>query len=227
MKDLLIFRGRNHYPQDIELTVEQSHSVLRPACGAAFAVEVEDEDRLVIAQEIKRSALRNLDVDAVVGAIRQAVSEEHELQVYAVLLLKTNSIPKTSSGKIQRHVCRTRFADESLTLVGEWVQKLGDVQDAALDSNASGQLSSSPTPQSIETIQDWLIAKLSRWLNVAPQDLDVAESFAYYGLDSSVAISLTGELQDWLGCELDPTLFWEYPNIEALARYLAQESRRF
>lgn len=93
LKDLVIIRGRNHYPQDIELTVDESHPALRSGYGAAFAVEVEGEERLVVAQEVERSYLRKLDADEVVGAVREAVSQQHELEVYAVLLIKTGSIP--------------------------------------------------------------------------------------------------------------------------------------
>lgn len=120
LKDLIIIRGRNHYPQDIELTVEQTHPALRLGYGAAFSVEIEGEERLVVAQEVERQQLRNLDIDQVIGAIRQAVAERHELEVYAILLLKSGSIYKTSSGKIQRQACRASFLDGSLELVGSW-----------------------------------------------------------------------------------------------------------
>ncbi|NJM71683.1 MAG: fatty acyl-AMP ligase [Scytonema sp. RU_4_4] len=122
LKDVIIIRGRNHYPQDIELTVEQSHPALRPGCGAAFAVEINDQERLVVVAEVERSYLHKLDVNKVVGDICQAVTHQHELQVYAVLLLKTGSIPKTSSGKIQRHACQTGFLKGSLNVVGDWSQ---------------------------------------------------------------------------------------------------------
>jgi acyl-CoA synthetase (AMP-forming)/AMP-acid ligase II len=110
LKDLIIIRGRNHYPQDIELTVEQSHAVLRMAGGAAFSVEVEGEERLVVVQELERHH-RNVDLNEVLQTIREAVASEHELQVYAVVLIKTGSIPKTSSGKIQRRACRAAHDD--------------------------------------------------------------------------------------------------------------------
>jgi acyl-CoA synthetase (AMP-forming)/AMP-acid ligase II len=120
IKDVIIIRGRNHYPQDIELTVEKSHSALRPGCGAAFAVEIEGRERLVVVQELERSYLRKLDVNEVVGNIRQAVVAQHGLQVYATVLVKTGSIPKTSSGKIQRHACCSGFLTGSLNVMEDW-----------------------------------------------------------------------------------------------------------
>ena len=120
IKDVIIIRGQNHYPQDIELTVENSHPALRPDCGAAFTVEVNGSERLIIVQEIERSYLRKLEVNAIVKSIRQAVTAEHALQVYAIVLVKTGSIPMTSSGKIQRHACRAGFLSGSLNVVEDW-----------------------------------------------------------------------------------------------------------
>ena len=101
IKDTIIIRGRNYYPQDIELTVEQSHPSLQPGCGAAFGVEIAEstkEEGLVIAQEVKREGWRTVDVDGVIESIRAAVSKQHQLQVIAVVLLKPGSIPITTSG---------------------------------------------------------------------------------------------------------------------------------
>jgi acyl-CoA synthetase (AMP-forming)/AMP-acid ligase II len=120
LKDLMIFMGRNRYPHQIEETVQKCHPALRINCGAAFSVELAGEERLVIAQEVERSYLRKLDTEKVIEAIRQAVAQEHYVDVYAIRLLKTGSIPKTSSGKIQRRACRTQFLEGSLNVVGEW-----------------------------------------------------------------------------------------------------------
>lgn len=120
IKDVIIIRGQNHYPQDIELTAQKSHLALRPDCGAAFSVEVKNKERLVIVQEVERSYLRNLDVQEVVGNISEAVTTQHGLQVYATVLVKTASIPKTSSGKIQRYVCRAAFLNGSLNVLEDW-----------------------------------------------------------------------------------------------------------
>jgi acyl-CoA synthetase (AMP-forming)/AMP-acid ligase II len=125
LKDAIIIEGRNHYPQDIELTVENSHPALRKSCGAAFAVEVKGKEQLVVVQEVERSYLRRLDVNEVVGNIRQAVSVEHDIRVYTVVLVKTGTIPKTSSGKIQRQACRQKFVNHTLdVLTSEKTQKL-------------------------------------------------------------------------------------------------------
>ncbi len=120
LKDLIIILGRNYYPQDIELTVEQSHPALRPGGGAAFSVEVENREKLVVVQEVERSYLRKLNGAEAIAAIRHAITEGHGLPIHAVLLLKTASLPKTSSGKVKRSACKTMFLNMSLDVVSEW-----------------------------------------------------------------------------------------------------------
>ncbi|MBD2512834.1 fatty acyl-AMP ligase [Nostoc muscorum FACHB-395] len=118
LKDLIIIHGRNHYPQDIEMTVADSHEALISGAGAAFTIDSKGEERLAIVQEIDRH-YRNLDNDAVTEVIRTAIAQQHELQVHAIALIKMGSICKTSSGKIQRHACRNAFINGTLELWGK------------------------------------------------------------------------------------------------------------
>src|SRR6266540_990154 len=108
LKDLIIIDGQNHYPQDIELTVERSHSALRPGCCAAFSIDCGGREQLVVAAELDRH-YRDPDQSEIVKAVRQAVAEQHELRVERVWFLKMGGVPKTSSGKIQRHLARADF----------------------------------------------------------------------------------------------------------------------
>lgn len=121
IKDLLIIRGKNIYPQDIEHTVERSHGGLKRGAGAAFSIVDAEEEKLVIVQELDRTA-KDADLNEVVKAIRQQVFDHHGLHPHAVSLIKTNSIPLTSSGKIQRHAARKLF------LRGELQERIRDVQ---------------------------------------------------------------------------------------------------
>ncbi|MBW4536798.1 MAG: fatty acyl-AMP ligase [Pleurocapsa minor HA4230-MV1] len=122
IKDMMILWGRNHYPQHIEETVESCHPALRPNHGAAFSIDLGGEEQLVIAHEVNRTDLRTLNAEEVIGAIRLAVGEQNMANVFAVALLKTGSIPKTSSGKIQRKACQSMFLDGSLNTVAQWQQ---------------------------------------------------------------------------------------------------------
>lgn len=213
VKDLIIIRGLNYYPQDIEFTVENCHPALRPSCGAAFSVEIAGEERLVITQEVRRTHIRKLDVEEVVGAIRQAVAEAYELQVYAVSLLRTNSIYKTSSGKIQRRACRAAFLEGTLTEVAAWRQQL--VEIPAAPSSLATQA------HSAAEIRQWLIQMVARLAKIAPQQIRTEVPFARYGFDSVSAAQLAGELHQWLKQPCPPTLVYDYPNIDALTRFLS------
>ncbi|MEK7327454.1 MAG: fatty acyl-AMP ligase, partial [Chloroflexota bacterium] len=124
VKDLIIIRGRNLYPQDIEATVEQAHPAVRPGCAAAFSVDVEGEERLAVVQEV--DTRKPVNVEEVASAIRQAVAEAHEVQTQAVVLIAPRTIPKTSSGKIQRHACKAEFLAGTLEVMGSSIVKETD-----------------------------------------------------------------------------------------------------
>jgi acyl-CoA synthetase (AMP-forming)/AMP-acid ligase II len=133
LKDLIIIGGRNHYPQDIELIVEQCHPALRSGCTAAFSVELEGEERLVIAAEFDPRALHPVAQSEASGAVRRlnpaeewkllktavlrAVSDHFGLHVHELVLLKLGGVPKTSSGKIKRQECRKAYLTGALERV--------------------------------------------------------------------------------------------------------------
>jgi acyl-CoA synthetase (AMP-forming)/AMP-acid ligase II len=117
-KDLIIVDGRNHYPHDIELTAEQSHALLKPAASAAFAVEIDGEERVVVVAEAdyrlrssagSGSVAEDLELAAAAAALRAAVSEHHDLPLHDVVFVRPGTIPRTTSGKIRRAECRARY----------------------------------------------------------------------------------------------------------------------
>ncbi|MCZ8495668.1 fatty acyl-AMP ligase [Priestia megaterium] len=122
LKDVIVLRGKNHYPQDIELTVEKADQTIISGASAAFSVDINGEEKLIIVAEIERKYRprphneRELKgyLDSVLRNIRQQVMEEHEVQPYTISLLKTSSIPKTSSGKIQRSACKNAYLNNGL-----------------------------------------------------------------------------------------------------------------
>ena len=120
LKDMIIVRGVNRYPQDIEETVEQATDIVQAGAVGAFAMEHDGREQLAIVAETVR--LRNVDWDSHLQAIRRAVTAEHELPPDAVYLVRNSSVPKTSSGKIQRHACLHAVRDGDLKLVAKWVR---------------------------------------------------------------------------------------------------------
>lgn len=120
IKDLIIIMGRNHYPQDIERTVEQSSPIIRAGNAAAFSIEVGCEERLVVVAEVRlhQSGLAPgeaaLKMGEAIETIRRNIAELHNITAYQIQFVRVGEIPKTSSGKLQRHACRARFLAGSL-----------------------------------------------------------------------------------------------------------------
>ena len=220
-KDLLIIRGRNHYPQDLELTVERCDPGLRPGCGAAFSVDSGGEERLVIVQEFADRSGGDLETRTreVIARIRQAVAEEHELGVQAVVLLVPGSIPKTSSGKIQRHACRAAFLQGSLEAVGSWREGSAGTQVAAPLVEATEE-SAPPLSAGVEALLPWLSARLSRELRIPAGELRLEEPLTRYGLDSLRAMEVRSSLELTFGVSLPVTSLLRGPSIRELAESL-------
>lgn len=211
LKDTIVIRGLNYYPQDIELTVEQSHPALRDGCGAAVCVDIEGESQLVIVQEVERRFLRDLPVTEIVRAICRAVAAEHELQVYAIALLKTASLPKTSSGKIQRRAAREGFLAQSLSEVARWYRSQG-----------FGDANSENTQA--DTTDRRLRRHISEVLGVPLSELENGQQgLLELGLDSVSSVELRNSLQTSFQVTLPATLTLEYPTIDDLIAYLKQQ----
>jgi acyl-CoA synthetase (AMP-forming)/AMP-acid ligase II len=114
LKDVLVVKGRNHYPQDVEHTVERGHEALHPSCAAAFSVEDGTRESLVLVVEVDGRALRAAGADGVVRAVREAVLLEHRLKVDDVVLIRRGTLPRTTSGKVRRSTCREQYTAGTL-----------------------------------------------------------------------------------------------------------------
>ncbi|MBP0002777.1 MAG: AMP-binding protein [Cyanobacteria bacterium SBC] len=235
LKDLIVIDGSNYYPQDIEQTVEACHPGLRLGASAAFAVEVNGRERLVVAQELERTYVRNPNLDPIIATIRQSIAEQHDLPVHAILLLRTASIPKTSSGKIQRQACRRGFLNGTLSIVRDWSydprdrtsflqlsSQIDSVAKKLQEQKSSPESDNRQTPSAIE-IETWLKQQLARQLNVTPDAIDPQQSLAYHGLTSRDAIELLATLETEFDRSLAPTILWNYPTLASLSRHIAGE----
>ena len=216
LKDLIIVAGRNLYPQDLEHTAEASEPELAPNASVAFSVEVDGEERIVLVCEVRRKALRKLDAAAAAGKIRSALSEQHEASLYAVIFVKPASIPRTSSGKVQRRATRLAYLqEEGLAIVARWHK-----QESA-PAQSVGPLTESHGKNDLEF---WLRTRVAALSGIAANMLDTRETFSSYGLNSADAIALSGELEERLGRKLPPSLVYDYPSVALLARYLTEET---
>ncbi|MFN2417098.1 MAG: condensation domain-containing protein, partial [Pyrinomonadaceae bacterium] len=212
LKDVIIIRGLNHYPQDIERTAEESHAALRSGCGAAFPVEAGGEERLVLVQEVERAPQSR--PEEIIAAVRRAVGEDHAVQAHAVVLVKAHSIPKTSSGKIQRRACRAMYLEGSLEVVAAW-------REAAPSADAA---SASAPPREAAEVEELLAARIAAKLGVPRAAMDVDTPIARFGLDSLAAIELTHELETGLGISLPMASLLQDFSIAQLAARLASDT---
>ncbi|WP_431825893.1 beta-ketoacyl synthase N-terminal-like domain-containing protein [Burkholderia sp. F1] len=211
LKDLVIIAGRNHYPQDLEQSAEGSHPALAPNASAAFSINVDNVERVVIACEVRREALNTLNAEAVAAEIRRKLAEEHDVDLYAAILLKPATIPRTSSGKIQRSRTRQAFlSGQGLAIAGEWRRSFSPAYEPPATAARGTQ----------ELVQ-WFVEHVARLSGTAAGNLDPDAPFSAYGLDSRDAIMLSGELQDWLGQPVSPTVVYDFPSISLLARHLS------
>ncbi|MCM1984978.1 fatty acyl-AMP ligase [Lyngbya confervoides] len=122
MKDVIVIHGANHYPQDIEWTIEdECYACLRAGCIAVFAVLHNNQEQVVVLAEVERSYLNpdkhSEQFDKIIRALRQKIWQHHQLSVHQFVLIRTGTLPKTSSGKIQRHQCQESYLAGTLACI--------------------------------------------------------------------------------------------------------------
>jgi acyl-CoA synthetase (AMP-forming)/AMP-acid ligase II len=114
IKDVIIVRGANHYPQDIEQTIESADRAVNPAGAAAFGISDADGERVVAVVEVARTSLRKVNMEALTRAIRRSVVEAHDILLADVVLIRPGNLPKSSSGKVQRRQCCSMYLANEL-----------------------------------------------------------------------------------------------------------------
>lgn len=120
LKEVLIIRGRNHYPQDIEATAGTAHPALRQGGGAAFSIDADGSgtEQLCLVHEVEREALRRIDRPAILRAVRAAIANRHDVQLVDLVLIRPGELPKTTSGKTRRRACRELHAAGGFQALG-------------------------------------------------------------------------------------------------------------
>jgi len=204
LKDLLIVRGHNLYPQDIEQAIEREVEVVRKGRVAAFAVNDQGLEGIGIAAEISRSVQKILPPEALIKAIRQAVAEACQEAPSVVVLLNPGGLPKTSSGKVQRSACRTRLADGSLDSYAQFPGVQAQAGDAVLASE----------------LQSRIAAIWCEQLQVTQVAAD--DHFFLLGGNSISATQVVARLRETLGLELNLRLLFEAPTLAAFATSVGQ-----
>jgi len=123
LKELIIIGGKNYYPHDIELAVEKEYKDIREGCGAAFSIDINNEEKLVIVYEIHRKFLKNINIEDVVSSLKRVVSQNFGITVYDIVFIETSSFPKTSSGKVQRLLVKQYYLNNNLKVIKSSLHK--------------------------------------------------------------------------------------------------------
>jgi len=226
LKDMIIIRGANYYPQDIEEIVEGVDPALRAGCGAAFSIDVESdegdgEERLVIVQEIERR--EGFDPDAVIDLIRKAVSEKCELQAHTVALIRKGTIPKTSSGKIQRHACKAAFLNGELREIARDCVEAREEAPAEEASVILKTLLAIPAEARQAPLEAYLREQAARLLKTPSGRLETDVPLASFGLDSLIAAEFKNVVEDDLRVSVSLSRLLDGAAIADLAREAVQQ----
>lgn len=219
VKDLLIIRGRNIYPQDVEDCVQDAVPELKRGAGAAVSVLIDKEEKLVVVQEIGRSQRRSLQLDETLRAMVQAIGEDFGLTPHQVVLVEPATIEKTSSGKIARALCRKAWLQGQLRIVASWTEGLGESASdspAAPVPEAPGAALS--LPRQVEQIIAGVVAEL---LKTPPGRVPLDRAWVEMGFDSVNALQLALKVGQATGIEFEATVLWDCANIAELAQHLA------
>jgi thioester reductase-like protein len=203
IKDLIIVRGRNLHPQDLEQAAERAHPAVRRGCVAAFPVEVEGEERAALVAEVDTSRLGDTAPDALLQRLREAISDACQVALHDVGLLAPRSLFKTSSGKIQRRRMRAALAAGELPLLARFTA----LPPAGQGAQPGGGL------------RALLSAWIQETLNLAaapPGDVPLSA----LGLDSLAAVELGARLSQALGRRLPAALLLDHPTLDALVAHL-------
>lgn len=208
LKDLIIVNGRNYYPQDVEQLAERVSSRIRPGCCAAFA---DSAGRVVVVAELD-GAVETSELTALEQQVRRAVLDEQELRLHEVVFLKARTIPKTSSGKLQRQPCRIAYERGELERLAPAAALSPPVVDAAA--------------QRLSEATDEIRALIAAELGRAATEVSAEATAAELGLDSLMMVAVQTAVEDRRGIRLQPMTFWLDSSAHTLARAVAAAEPR-
>ncbi|QDT00700.1 Long-chain-fatty-acid--AMP ligase FadD26 [Adhaeretor mobilis] len=237
IKDVIIIRGRNHYPQDIERTATDSHVAVDT--GAAFDVATDGSEQLVVVHQVQREHRRG-NLDEALQAIRTAIVQQHEIDPHAILLIQPVSLPLTTSGKVKRSYCRELYLEDGFKILAQWRSTLA--ASPLSGSVGSGQCghAAAPKPASLEpdfldsigtmppeelhaAVTTWMLALLATKVEATNCEISGDTPFAELGMDSMTSIELSLEFERALGLLLTPDVAWSHPTPATLSKFLAEQ----
>jgi acyl transferase domain-containing protein/acyl-CoA synthetase (AMP-forming)/AMP-acid ligase II len=212
VKDLIIVRGENYYPQDAEWVIEQAHPAFKPSCCAVFSVESDKEEKIVVVQELIRHSDR-WSHEEMFAAVRLSVGSVYDLPIESIVLIRPGTTAKTSSGKIQRGASKVAYLNNTLQEIARWDRKPSAINVDAMKAPAAGE------------VEAFLITRIAEISALPITLVDPLRPFAEFGLGSLDSTLLAGEIAKHFGLDVSPTAFYDFPCIRQLAQQLTQSSK--
>ena len=219
-KEIIIIAGQNFYPHDIENTVKAAHQALAHMPSAAFAKTGESTEQLVLVQEIPRGLPQD-EQELIIRKIRLAVVSTHELAPAAVILVRVASIPRTSSGKVQRLETRDSFLKKQLNVLSSWEYKA--TEDTHLFKDVQPLLRTGNLTRLQRRIENTLLNWVAFHTGDTPEFIKADQSFAEMGVDSLQSVQLAQDFERWLGCHISPVAVWSYPTPTKMTEFLLSQ----
>lgn len=210
MKDLIIVRGRNHYPQDLEETSENSHDFLQKGGAAAFSIDCHGEEKLYLLQELKKEHRSSAPYEKLAACIRSRILQVHGVELESVIFLKPGGVLKTSSGKVQRQKCKKYYQDQMLDIISE------------LKAEPVKRSQEHELPGRVSQIEEWILSQITTRMNIK---IDYHEELSFFdlGLDSVDIVGLLKELSDYIGQNIDPEDAFAHPTIKSFVEFVSGE----
>ncbi len=214
LKDLIIIRGRNYYPHDLEYAVEAATDALSPASTVAFSVDEGDGEKLIVLAELKRNRVRQKDYRNEFSAIRTRLTEECGIQASQILFLKPGAILKTSSGKLRRNACKALFLQQGFECIAVDAQRISDA--TSLPSAKANQsvnerhllrqaLLSMDRSHAVDLLTEHLALKAAELSGVAAGTVEPTHTLSSLGLDSLKAVEMKYFVDDLLAVDIPIT----------------------
>lgn len=220
IKDLIIIRGMNLYPQDIERTVCQSDPDLRTDGAAAFSIVRDGEEKLVVIAELNRNAVRNPPCNRLARNIQREVLNVHGVPVDTILFVPPMHVPRTTSGKIQRGKAKLMFMND------EWSKTLGKVSMGQIESTRFGKTIVAGQPISKAAIAQFITLKLAEQLGISPEQVEDDVPFTELGVNSLMSLLVRDSIEEMLCISLSATALFNYNTVQSMSDYLLALSQQ-
>lgn len=206
LKDLIVVRGANYYPSDLEASAVAAHPWLLPD-GALVFQQTDDLAGVVILVEVSPRTLKqfqqvsSVELAKIARCVRLRVADVHGLEVAQVGVVKRGGLPRTTSGKLQRTLARERF--DTLAMLYCWRRPV-----SAPTANGRARADDGPAARTTEALSEYLRARLASMADIAPELVSLERPLSEYGLASVDVVALSGDLERFLDRPVSPTLFY-------------------